>query len=301
MDNTFFIIDGHALTYRSFFAFKDNPRINSKGFNTSAIYGFINILYNVIAKESPTHICVVFDTKEPSWRKKIFTEYKANRPKQPQEITESLPHIKDILDALNIRRIEIPGYEADDVIGSLCKNICSSKINTYIMTPDKDYDQLVNDNVFIYKPQRHSFGYEIITTSKVKNKWGIDTPKQVIEMLALIGDNADNIPGIPGVGEKTSSKLLLQYSSIDNIYKNIDSLPEKLKRTFLDNKEQALLCINLATINCNIDVNMKLDDFKIQRFNITKLEEILRNLEIKTLLTKFTNMNIHSEIQNLTF
>ena len=223
-----FLLDAYALIYRSYYAFIKNPRINSKGLNTSAIMGFVNTLNEVLTKEQPTHIGVAFDPHGPTFRNEAFPAYKAQREETPEDIRKAIPIIKDILKAYNIPILQIDGYEADDVIGTLAKKADSIGVKTYMLTPDKDYGQLVSDNVNIYRP-RHGGGYEIMGPKEVTEKYDIPTPLQVIDLLALMGDSADNFPGCPGVGEKTAVKLINEFGSVDELIHRVDEIKGKLK------------------------------------------------------------------------
>ena len=211
-----FLLDAYALIYRAYYAFIKNPRINSKGFNTSAILGFVNTLEEVLKKENPTHIGVAFDPSGPTFRHEAYEQYKAQREETPEAIRLSVPIIKDIIRAYRIPILEVSGYEADDVIGTLATEAGRQGITTYMMTPDKDYGQLVSDRVFMYRP-KHTGGFEVMGTEEVKTKFNIQTTEQVIDMLGLMGDASDNIPGCPGVGEKTAQKLIAEFGSIENL------------------------------------------------------------------------------------
>jgi len=206
-----FLLDAYALIFRAYYAFIKNPRYNSKGLNTSAILGFTNTLYEILRKEKPTHIAVVFDPPTGNFRSEIFPEYKANRDATPEDIIKSVPHIKDVIKAFNIPIYEVPGFEADDTIGTLAKKAENAGFTTYMMTPDKDFGQLVSDNIFMYKPKRGGNDAEILGKKEICEKYGIENPVQVIDILAIWGDTADKVPGIPGVGEKTSMKLIQKY------------------------------------------------------------------------------------------
>ena len=218
-----FLLDAYALIYRAYYAFIKNPRINSKGFNTSAILGFVNTLEEVLKKENPTHIGVAFDPSGPTFRHEAYEQYKAQREETPEAIRLSVPIIKDIIRAYRIPILEVAGYEADDVIGTLATEAGRQGITTYMMTPDKDYGQLVSDNVFMYRP-KHTGGFEIMGTEEVKTKFSIQSTAQVIDMLGLMGDASDNIPGCPGVGEKTAQKLIAEFGSIENLLEHTDQL-----------------------------------------------------------------------------
>ena len=223
-----FLIDAYALIYRSYYALIRSPRINSKGLNTSAIMGFCNTLNEVITKEQPTHLGVAFDPHGPTFRNEVFPQYKAQREQTPEDIRKSIPIIKDILTAYRIPILQIDGYEADDVIGTLSMKSAEIGIPTYMLTPDKDYGQLVRENVYIYRP-RHGGGYETLGEKEVCEKYGIQSTAQVIDLLGLMGDSADNFPGCPGVGEKTAVKLINEFGSIEQLISNTDKLKGALK------------------------------------------------------------------------
>ena len=227
-DNKLFLLDAYALIYRAYYAFIKNPRINSKGFNTSAILGFVNTLEEVLKKENPSHIGVAFDPSGPTFRHEAFEQYKAQREETPEAIRLSVPIIKEIIHAYRIPILEVAGYEADDVIGTLATEAGRQGITTYMMTPDKDYGQLVTDNVFMYRP-KHTGGFEVMGIEEVKAKFDIQSPAQVIDMLGLMGDSSDNIPGCPGVGEKTAQKLITEFGSIENLLEHTDQLKGALK------------------------------------------------------------------------
>ena len=219
-----FFLDAYALIYRAYYAFIKNPRINSKGFNTSAILGFVNTLEDVLKKENPTHIGVAFDPPGPTFRHEAYEQYKAQREETPEAIRLSVPIIKDIIRAYRIPILEIAGYEADDVIGTLATKAGQQGITTYMMTPDKDYGQLVTDHVFMYRPKYGDKEFEVMGVEQVKAKFDIQSPVQVIDMLGLMGDASDNIPGCPGVGEKTAQKLIAEFGSIENLLEHTDQL-----------------------------------------------------------------------------
>jgi len=237
MEKKLFLLDAYALIYRSYYAFINNPRINSKGLNTSAIFGFTNTLHEILVKEKPTHIAIAFDPKDLTFRNDIFPQYKAQRPPTPEDIKLSIPLIRNIIDGFNIKRYEIDKYEADDVIGTLAKIAKSQGFVSYMMTPDKDYCQLVEEGIFLYKPRHKGNDIDIMGVAEVKEKFGIENPMQVIDILGLWGDASDNIPGAPGIGEKTSQQLIAQYKSIEGIYQNIGKLKGKQKENLLKFKE----------------------------------------------------------------
>ena len=223
--NQLFLLDAMALIYRAHFAFSKNPIINSKGLNTSAIYGFLNTLLELLRKEKPTHLAIAFDTKAPTFRTEIFNDYKANRERQPEDIQVAIPIIKKLIKLMNIKLLEKDGYEADDVIGTIATQLSSKhNINIFMMTPDKDFAQLVSKNVFLYKPAFMGRGVDILGEKEVLDKFKINRVDQVIDFLGLQGDSVDNIPGIPGVGPKTAQKLLKNFGSVEGIIKNKDSI-----------------------------------------------------------------------------
>ena len=230
-----FLLDAYALIYRAYYAFIKNPRINSKGFNTSAILGFVNTLEEVLRKENPTHIGIAFDPSGPTFRHEAYEAYKAQREETPEAIRQSVPVIKDIIRAYHIPILEIAGYEADDVIGTLATEAGKRGINTYMMTPDKDYGQLVGEHVFMYRPKYGDKDFEVMGVEEVKAKFDIQSPLQVIDMLGLMGDTADNIPGCPGVGEKTAQKLIAQFGSIENLLAHTDELKGAIKKKVEEN------------------------------------------------------------------
>lgn len=242
-----FLLDAYALIYRSYYAFIKNPRINSKGMNTSAIMGFCNTLHEVMTKEKPTHLGVAFDPHGPTFRNEAYKQYKAQREETPEDIRAAVPIIKDILGAMHIPVLEVAGYEADDVIGTLAKKAGEMGLDTYMLTPDKDYGQLVGGNVKMFRP-RHGGGYETLDEEGVKEKYGINSPLQVIDLLGLMGDSADNIPGCPGVGEKTAVKLINQFGGITALLQRTDELKGALKKKVEENKEQIEFSKFLATI-----------------------------------------------------
>ena len=243
MEKKLFLLDAYALIYRAHFAFINNPRINSKGLNTSAIFGFCNSLLEVINNHEPTHLGVVFDPPGGSNREEIFTEYKANRQEMPEDIRKSIPYIFDILKAMNIPFKMENGFEADDLIGTLAKQAEKKGYKVFMMTPDKDFGQLVSENIFIYKPGRGGNPSEILGPKEVCAKFEVERPEQVIDILGLWGDAVDNIPGIPGIGEKTAKKLIGIYGSIENLLANTEDLKGKQKENVENFAEQGLICL----------------------------------------------------------
>lgn len=288
-----FLLDAYALIYRSYYAFIKNPRINSKGLNTSAIFGFVNTLEDVLKKEQPTHIAVGFDPAGPTFRHKAYEQYKAQREATPEDIRKAIPIIKDIIKAYNIPIIEVAGYEADDVIGSMAQLAEKAGYDTYMMTPDKDYGQLVSDHIFIYKPKYGSNGFEIRGIEEIKQKFGIEQPKQVIDILGLIGDASDNIPGCPGIGEKTATKLIQEFGSIEELLNNTDKLKGALRKKVEENIEQIKFSKFLATIKT--DVPLTFDEEELCRcpVNANRLREIFDELEFKNLAERVLSETIN--------
>lgn len=298
MKNKIFFLDAYALIFRSYYAFIKNPRINSKGFNTSAIFGFVNTLEEVLRKEKPSHIGVAFDPSGPNFRHEMYPDYKANREATPEDIKKSVPYIKQILEAYNIPVIEVKGYEADDVIGTLAKTFADENSVVYMMTPDKDYTQLVDDNILIYKPSRSGNGAEIIGVDEVKEKYGIDNPCKMIDILALWGDISDNVPGVPGIGEKTASKLIEKFGNIDDIYNNIHKIVGKQKESLELNKEQLYLSRTLVTIKTDVPIDTKLENLILEEPDFNKLDKLFQELEFKNLSTRILGNNAQNYVNN---
>ena len=282
-----FLLDAYALIYRSYYAFIKSPRINSKGLNTSAVMGFCNTLNEVLTKEKPTHIGVAFDHGK-TFRHDAFPEYKAQREETPEDIKLSVPIIKQILEAMRIPILQVDGFEADDIIGTVATRFGTDGIDTFMLTPDKDYGQLIGPNVFMYRP-RHGGGYELLGEKEVGEKYGIPTPAQVIDLLALMGDSADNFPGCPGVGEKTAAKLINQFGSIDNMLQHTDEIKGKLREKVENAVEDIKMSKFLATIRTDVPMQLELDELKVEQPDETKLRTIFEELEFKTLINKFLN------------
>jgi DNA polymerase I len=282
-----FLLDAYALVFRAYYAFIGRPMINSRGLNTSAAFGFAITLDEILRNRKPSHIAVVFDTPIPTFRHKLFPAYKANRDETPEGIKVAVPYIKKLIEAYNIPVIEMPGFEADDVIGTLAYEARDKGFTVFMMTPDKDFGQLVGDNVYMYKPKRSGNEVEIWGPKEICERYGIHSPSQVIDILALWGDAADNVPGAPGIGEKTAMQLIGQYGSIDNIYANIDKLKGRQKETLLNYKTQVELARTLVTINTKVPVEF--DETALQRdpINENKLRQVLDELEFKTLSKRF--------------
>ena len=285
-----FLLDAYALIYRSYYAFIKNPRINSKGLNTSAIIGFCNTLNEVLQKEQPTHIGVAFDPHGPTFRSEAFPEYKAQREETPEDIRKAVPIIKEILKAYRIPILQVDGYEADDVIGTLAKKADSIGINTYMLTPDKDYGQLVSDHVKIYRP-RHGGGYEVMGPKEVTEKYAITTPLQVIDLLALMGDSADNFPGCPGVGEKTAAKLINDFGSVANLIAHSSEVKGKLREKVEEHVDDIKMSYFLATIKTDVPVELNMDALKLVEPNEEELGKIFTELEFKSLADRILKKN----------
>lgn len=285
MDKKLFLIDAYALIYRSYYAFIKNPRINSKGLNTSAILGFVNVLQDVLKTESPTHIAVAFDPSGPTFRHEAFPQYKAQRPATPEDIKLSIPIIKEIISAFNIPILEVPGFEADDVIGTVSKLAEQKGFEVYMLTPDKDYAQLVSEHIYIYRP-RHGGGYETLGVSEACAKWQITSTEQIIDYLGLMGDSSDNIPGCPGVGEKTAVKLLADFGSIENLLNHTDELKGALKKKVEENVDMINFSKFLATIRLDVPIEFDEDLLVLQNPDVQKLKKIYADLEFKNLLSK---------------
>lgn len=283
MTKKLFLLDGHALVYRAHFAFISRPLINSKGWNVSAIQGFMRFLWDIIQNEKPTHLAVVFDPKGGTFRHEKFDAYKANREAQPEDITFGIPWVDRIVRAMNIPVIIIPNYEADDVIGTLAKQAEKEGYTTFMVTPDKDYGQLVSDQVLLYKPGRAGNEVEIMGPKEVCERWGIKRVDQVIDMLGLMGDSVDNIPGLPGIGEKTAAKLLEEFDSVENLLANADKLKGKQQEIVQNNREKAELSKWLATIDIHAPIQFDEKHFEIEPFNREELIELFRELEFKSL------------------
>lgn len=282
-----FLLDAYALIYRSYYALIKTPRVNSKGLNTSAIMGFCNTLNEVLTKEKPTHMGVAFDHGK-TFRNEAFPEYKAQREETPEDIKRSVPIIKDILSAYRIPILQVDGYEADDVIGTMAKRMGAAGVETYMLTPDKDYGQLVGDHVYIFRP-RHGGGYEKMGIPQVRDKFGVETSEQVIDMLALMGDTADNYPGCPGVGEVTARKLINQFGSVEQLLAHTDQLKGKLREKIETHVEDIKMSKYLATICTEVPIETKLDELKIVEPDYAKLSAILQELEFKSFADKILN------------
>jgi DNA polymerase I len=303
-----FLIDAYSLIFRAYYAFINNPRINSKGKNTSAIFGFTNSLNEILKKEQPSHIAVVFDPPGGSFRKEIFPEYKANRSATPEDILFAVPYIKQIIEGFNIPVIEVENYEADDTIGTLAKKAEKEGFTVYMMTPDKDYGQLVSDKIMMYKPGRKGAEVEILGAKEICAYYGIQKPEQVIDILALWGDTSDNIPGVPGVGELTAAKLVASFGSVEKLIANVSLLKGKQKENVIASKDVVRLSKKLVTIPLDVPVEFNPAQLERKPIDKDKLEKIFNELEFKTLASQIfnahpqniavTKLDIHTEIDN---
>ena len=284
-DKTLFLLDAYALAYRAYYAFIKSPRINSKGVNTSAVFGFTNTLLEVLQKENPSHIGVVFDPHGPTFRHEMYPEYKANREAMPEDMRQAIPLIKQVIGALRIPVVQVDGYEADDIIGTLAHKAVAEGFTVYMMTPDKDYAQLVRDGVFVYKPGRSGGDVEIWDAAKVKEKFAV-TPDHIIDLLGLMGDTSDNIPGCPGVGPKGAEKLITDFGSIEGIYEHIDELKGKQRENMVNFRSQIELSKVLATINTQAPVEFDAEEFKREEPDKDKLTTLFADLEFRNMLAR---------------
>lgn len=278
-----FLLDAYALIFRGYYAFIKNPRINSKGLDTSAIMGFMNSLLDVIKREKPDHLAVAFDKGGSEARLEMFEAYKANRDETPEAIKIAVPYIQEILKAMHIPVIEMSGYEADDIIGTLSKQAEKQGYITYMVTPDKDFAQLVSENIFVYRPARMGNGIEIWGIPEVQEKFEVSHPEQVIDYLGMMGDAVDNIPGFPGVGEKTAKKLIAEFGNMENLLANTDKLKGKMKENIENNAEQGLLSKKLARIILDVPVKFHEEDFELNTPDFEKVKAIFHDLEFRQL------------------
>jgi DNA polymerase-1 len=288
-DNTskkLFLLDAYALIFRAYYAFIKNPRVTSKGLNTSAVFGFLLALEEVLQKQKPTHLAVVFDTPTPTFRHEMYKEYKAHRDATPEDIIKAVPYIKRLIEAYKIPVIDYPGFEADDVIGTLSRKASERGFTTYMMTPDKDYAQLVSNKVLMLKPSRSGNESILWGVEEVQKEFNVERPEQVIDILALMGDTADNIPGAPGVGPKTAMKLISEYGSIEELFRNTDKLKGKLKEIIENNREQIVMSKKLATIEQNVPVELNETDLELEVPDSAKLKILFDELEFKTVATR---------------
>ncbi len=287
-DKRLFLLDAYALIYRAYYALFRAPRITSKGLNTSAIFGFCNTLDEILRKENPSHIAVCFDPRGGTFRHEIYPEYKAQRESQPEDITKSLPYIKDILAAYNIPVIEVPGYEADDVIGTLARQAEQKGFTTYMMTPDKDYGQLVTDNTLMYRPATKGNGFEIRGPQQICERYGLSSPSQVIDMLALEGDVSDNIPGCPGIGEKTAVKLITEFGSVEGLLENVTKVKGKLQEKIVENAEKIKFSKFLVTIKTDVPIDIDIESLARKETNTDRLIQLFTELEFKLFISRLS-------------
>lgn len=282
-DKRLFLIDAMALVYRSYFALISSPRVTSTGKNTNAQFGFTNAVLELIKNQNPTHLAVVWDAPGPTKRHEVYPDYKANRLEVPEDIRAAIPDIKKITEAFKMPNIELQGYEADDIIGSLAFKASEAGFEVFMVTPDKDYGQLVGPNRYMYKPGSRGSGFEILGEKEIKELWGIDEPMQLIDILGLMGDSSDNIPGVHGIGEKTASKLIKQYGSIKGIIENKEEIKGKMGERIRENVDIALMSYNLATIDLNVPLDFVFEDYEIEAMDAEKVQEVFADLEFRTL------------------
>lgn len=300
MTKKLFILDAMALIYRAYYAMAKSPRITTTGIDTSATLGFTNTLYDVIKHEQPTHLAVAFDTGSPTLRHADFDSYKANREETPEGIHTSIPYIKRILKAFDIPILELAGYEADDIVGTVAKHAEIEGFEVYMMTSDKDYGQLVSEHIFMYKPAKFGQKAEVVGVDGICEKYGIQQPEQLIDILGLWGDSSDNIPGVPNIGEVKAKKLIAEFGSIENIYANIDKVSnDKMRQTLQDNKDQALMSKNLATIILDVPIDYNWDDMKLGNFHVQDLQAVFDELQFAALKKRiFTELSLQPQATN---
>ncbi|MCW8982090.1 MAG: DNA polymerase I, partial [Altibacter sp.] len=285
-----FLLDAYALIFRGYYALIKNPRINSKGQDTSAIMGFMNSLFDVIRREKPDHLAICFDKDGSTERTELFEAYKANRDATPDVIKQSIPIIQDLIKAMHIPCVEISGMEADDIIGTLAKQAEKQNYQVFMVTPDKDFGQLVSENIFMYRPARMGNAIEIWGIPEVKKRFGVERPEQVIDYLGMMGDASDNIPGLPGVGEKTAKKFIAEFGSMETLLANTDKLTGKMKEKVEDNAELGLLSKKLATINTDCDVTFNEKDYEMSMPDAEKVQQIFEELEFRRLKEQFLKL-----------
>jgi DNA polymerase-1 len=283
MAKRLFLLDGMALVYRAHFALIARPIFTSKGVNTSALYGFTQTLLEILSKQQPTHIAVAFDTDAPTPRHTIFPEYKATRQAMPEDLAAALPHVRRMLEAFHVPILERDGYEADDIIGTLARRAEKEGFQTYMVTPDKDFGQLVDENTFLYRPRRSGDEIEILGVEEIKSRWGIQKTENVIDVLALMGDSVDNVPGVPGIGEKTAMKLVGQYGTVENLLAHLDELKGKLKESLEKNREIALLSKKLVTLSCDAPCDYELESLKLRPPDEPRVKELLIEFEFNSI------------------
>jgi DNA polymerase-1 len=278
-----FLLDGMALAYRAHFAFGNKPIINSKGFNTSALYGFTQVVLDLQKNHAPTHLAVAWDTAAPTARHTEFADYKAHRAEMPEDLSAALPHLRRLLDGLRVVQIASDGHEADDIIGTLVKLAEREDFQSFMVTFDKDFGQLVSEKTFLFKPPRGGEGGEILGVAEILKRWNIQRPEQVVDVLALMGDASDNIPGVPGIGEKTAMKLVGQFGSLENLLAHAGELTGKLKENLEGHRQAAEMSKRLATINCAVPLTLTLEDLRAQPPDEAQLRPLFAEFEFNTL------------------
>jgi DNA polymerase-1 len=283
MEKKLFLLDGMALVYRAHFALISRPIFTSKGVNTSALYGFTQTLLEILKNQQPTHIAVAFDTEAPTQRHREFADYKATRQAMPEDLSQALPHVRRMIEAFRIAVLTCDGFEADDIIGTLVRRAEKEGFRSYMVTPDKDFGQLIDENTFLYKPSRMGDGVEILGVPEIRKRWDIQTPGQVVDILALMGDSSDNIPGVPGVGEKTAMKLIGQYGTVENVLAHASELTERARKSLEDNRERALLSKRLATIICDAPCPIDLETLRLQPPDEEKLKGLMMEFEFNSI------------------
>lgn len=291
MDKTLFLLDGHALLYRAYFTFAGHPMVNTKGLDTGCIYGFLNTLLRLSKKEKLTHIAVVFDSRT-TFRKALYSDYKANRARQPEAITAGFDWIGKALEALQIPTYAKEGYEADDIIGTLAIQASQRNYAVYIVSPDKDFGQVIRKNIWLYRPGRAGKADEIIGLEQLYEKFGVRRPEQLIDKLALQGDSIDNIPGIPGIGEKTATSLLETYDTVEHLLKKSNTLSKKVRKSIEEHQEALLLYKRLVTIDTQVPIKWVEADTKLKACNKEALQRIFVDLEFNNLLKRFVSANM---------
>jgi DNA polymerase-1 len=283
MEKKLFLLDGMALVYRAHFALIARPIFTSKGVNSSALYGFTQTLLEITRNQKPTHLAVAFDTDAPTARHAAYKDYKATRQTMPEDLSAALPHVNRMLEAFRVPVLICDGYEADDIIGTLVRQAEKQGFKSYMVTPDKDFGQLIDENTFLYKPSRMGDGVEILGVPEIKTRWGIQDPRQVVDVLALMGDSSDNVPGVPGIGEKTAMKLIGQFGTVENLLAHTADVPGKMKEKLESNREMALLSKQLVTINCDAPCPIDLETLKVQEFDAEKLKGLLVEFEFNSI------------------
>src|SRR6476660_9709541 len=283
MEKKLFLLDGMALVYRAHFALIARPIFTSKGVNSSALYGFTQTLLEILKNQQPTHLAVAFDTDVPTHRHTEYKEYKATRQTMPEDLSLALPHVRRMLEAFRVPVLTCDGFEADDIIGTLVRRAEKEGFKSYMVTPDKDFGQLIDQHTFLYKPSRMGDGVEILGLPEIRERWGIQRPEQVVDVLALMGDSSDNIPGVPGIGEKTAMKLVGQFGTLENLLARSGELTGKLKENVEKNREMAEISKRLATIICDAPCDIDLDSLKVQPMDEEKVKQIFAEFEFNSI------------------